>query len=98
METPIVCEHCNKTYKTNITFQNHIKLKRCKIPDKCVTCTKCNKEFFNRDSRKRHEKICMVVKTPTNDEIEIQKLRAIILQLSSQVTRLITYVEKNKIN
>jgi hypothetical protein len=89
-DTIIVCEKCKKKYKNTLTFTNHIKLNRCKIKDTSVICNKCNKGFYNRDSRKRHERTCCVTKT--NDS-EIKKLEE---KIENMENRIITILE-NKI-
>jgi hypothetical protein len=90
MNTIIVCEKCEKRYKNNLTFTNHIKLNRCRIKDTSVICNKCSKGFYNKDSRKRHEKTCCISKP---QDSEIQKLQE---KIENMETRIINILE-NKI-
>jgi len=86
--TSIICDKCEKTYKNSVTYNKHINLNRCKVVDKSVNCNKCNKTFSHRDSRIRHEKKCMVVKSLTSEN-SIDELKEIIIDMKNTIQDLI---------
>jgi hypothetical protein len=88
MEASIICDTCRKKYKNTITFTNHIKLNRCKIADKSLDCKNCGKLFLHKDYRCRHEKKCMVVKSPTSEN-SIEELKEIVIDMKNTIQDLI---------
>lgn len=88
--TTIKCDICNKTYKTNITFQNHTKLNRCKVQDILLNCSLCNKLFSDKYTRVRHEKTCGT-KPETKNKNQIKELKELVLQLNTKINELLVY-------
>ena len=86
--TSIICDKCEKTYKNSVTYNKHINLNRCKVVDKSVNCNKCNKIFWHRDARIRHEKKCMMTKSTTSEN-SIDELKEIIIDMKNTIQDLI---------
>jgi hypothetical protein len=59
----ITCKNCNKIYSNSVTFNKHITLNRCKIPDDSLLCRYCKTRFKNKYIRKTHETRCGNVTT-----------------------------------
>lgn len=85
MDTSIICEKCEKKYKNSTTYNKHISLNRCKVVDKSLDCKHCNKIFLHKDYRARHEKKCIVSKSPT----EIQKLQEKIENMENRIINIL---------
>lgn len=85
MDTSIICEKCEKKYKNSTTYNKHISLNRCKVVDKSLDCKHCNKIFLHKDYRARHEKKCIVSKSPT----EIQKLEEKIENMENRIINIL---------
>lgn len=85
MDTSIICEKCEKKYKNSATYNKHISLNRCKVVDKSLDCKHCNKIFLHKDYRTRHEKKCIVSKSPT----EIQKLQEKIENMENRIINIL---------
>ena len=64
MESELSCKLCLKHYKTKTTYDKHIKLNRCKIPDNRLDCKYCSKIFVNKYNKNRHEDICFRKQKP----------------------------------
>jgi hypothetical protein len=69
MSDDLQCNRCFRKYKTNITFDKHIKLGRCKVNDNNTICTFCSKSFLNKYNKLRHEKKCP--QNPLSDTIRL---------------------------
>lgn len=99
MDTSIICEKCEKKYKNSTTYNKHISLNRCKVVDKSLDCKHCNKIFLHKDYRARHEKKCIVSKSPT----EIQKLQEKIENMENRIINILenkiepTHITNNNI-
>jgi hypothetical protein len=85
MDKSIICEKCEKKYKNSTTYNKHISLNRCKVVDKSLDCKHCNKIFLHKDYRARHEKKCIVSKSPT----EIQKLEEKIENMENRIINIL---------
>jgi hypothetical protein len=58
MENEFHCNLCLKQYKSKTTYEKHVKLNRCKVPDNRTDCKYCSKIFANKYNKNRHEDIC----------------------------------------
>ena len=48
------CDKCNKKYNTLKNYKNHIKDCNKSYPIDNLTCPKCMKSFYSKDSKNRH--------------------------------------------
>jgi hypothetical protein len=92
----IICEYCNREYKSLNSRSNHYKIKHKneyienknqKIEQR-LNCSKCNKKLCDRYSKYRHEKIC-------NNKDEIKELQNSIKELTEKFNILLKKNNKN---
>jgi hypothetical protein len=69
MDNAITCEKCSKMYSSLITYNNHIRLNRCKVKINEMVCNYCDKTFKSKQWRQKHEINCK-----TTHDTEIKKL------------------------
>jgi len=103
----IICKYCNKIYSSYSSRCNHIKKfhSNSVIPNvthvipnvtenvnnKTITCKNCNKQFYNRQSKWRHEKICQDKKYKNLEE-KNEFLEREILELSVLLEKILNFL------
>ena len=80
MDNAITCEKCSKIYSSLLSYNNHIRLNRCKIKTNEMVCNYCDKNFKSKQSRQKHE-----IKCKTTHDTEIKKLNDKIIELEKMV-------------
>lgn len=80
MDNAITCDKCSKMYSSLITYNNHIRLNRCKIKTNEIICNYCDKIFKSKQWRQKHE-----IKCKTTHDGEIKKLNDKIIELERMV-------------
>ena len=80
MDNMITCDKCSKMYSSLITYNNHIRLNRCKIKTNELLCSYCAKKFKSKQWRHKHE-----IKCKTIHENEMKKLNDKITELEEMV-------------
>ena len=77
----ITCDKCSKLYSSVNSYNNHIRLDRCKENEINVVCNYCEKLFKSNQWRRKHE-----IKCKASREEQIKKLNDKIIELESMVS------------
>jgi hypothetical protein len=81
-ENGLTCAKCSKIYSSLLSYNNHIRLNRCKIKINEMVCNYCNKNFKSKQGRQKHEINCK-----TTHDAEIKKLNDKINNIELLVKR-----------
>ena len=93
MESAITCEKCSKMYSSMLSYNNHIRLDRCKVKINEMLCNYCDKSFKSKQWRQKHEIKCKEVR-----DIEIKKLNDKIKELEMLVKETKPTTVNNTVN
>ena len=81
-ENGLTCAKCSKIYSSLLSYNNHIRLNRCKIKKNEMVCNYCDKSFKSKQWRQKHEINCK-----TTHDSEIKKLNDKINNIEMLVKR-----------